>query len=80
MDRATISFGHVMMRGNWSGFSFWPLTMASMMDCAERRWSISNGLQKLHPFIALHTHRVVRSQIDEDMGYASFPQCLEESE
>jgi hypothetical protein len=26
------SFGHVIIRGNWSGFSFWPLTMASRME------------------------------------------------
>jgi hypothetical protein len=32
MERATISFGHVMILGNWPFFSFWPLTMASMMD------------------------------------------------
>lgn len=32
MERATISFGQVMMRGNWPAFSFWPLTMASMME------------------------------------------------
>lgn len=26
------SFGHVMMRGNWPFFSFWPLTIASIIE------------------------------------------------
>jgi hypothetical protein len=26
------SLGHVMMRGNWPFFSFWPFTIASIME------------------------------------------------
>ena len=32
IDIATISLGHVMILGNWSTLSFWPLTIASIIE------------------------------------------------